>query len=252
MKEKVDMQKSWDKMALVYQKRYGESLMFYEKTIHLNLFGDLKGKNLLDLGCGGGQTSVFFAKQGATVTGIDFSEKQIDFAKNLAKKKRINKILFQQADIENLSAFKDCSFDLVNSSHVIHYIKNIQKCFNEVFRVLKPQGKFVFSVSHPFNHIVEEKDSQIVIKRSYFQKRKYKWNWEFPEEGLKYPMELFMRKVSDYFIALRKSGFLIEDMLEPKTDIDKNSQWFNQDELKEEMIPGALIFGARKPLKTKT
>ena len=236
-------------MASVYQKRYGESLMFYEKTIHVKLFGKLKRKKLLDLGCGGGQTSIFFAEQGALVTGIDFSKKQIGFARSLAKKNGVSGILFRQANIEDLSIFEDCSFDFVNSSHVIHYVKNIQKCFNEVFRVLKPQGKFVFSVSHPFNHIVEKKDNQHVIKRSYFQKGKYKWNWEFPEEGLKYPMELFRRKISDYFVAMRKSGFLIEDMLEPKTDLDKNSQWF-QDKPKKEMIPGALIFGARKPSGT--
>ncbi len=253
MKKETNLQKSWDEMSLYYQKKYSDSLMFYEKTIHLKLFGKIKDKKLLDLGCGGGQTSIFFAEQGAIVTGVDFSKRQIDFARILAKKKRTNKVLFQQGNMENLSMFKDCSFDLVNSSHTIHYVKNIQRCFNEIFRVLKPKGKFVFSVSHPLNHIVEKENDQFVIKRSYFQKGRYRWDWEYPAEGLKYSMYLFIRKVDDYFIALRKSSFIIEDLLEPKTYLDKNSPWREQNSSKEEMIPGALIFGAKKPSqKAKT
>jgi ubiquinone/menaquinone biosynthesis C-methylase UbiE len=249
MKEETNLQKTWDEMSPYYQRKYGNSLMFYEKTIHLKFFGNLKGKKLLDLGCGGGQTSIFFAEQGAIVTGVDFSKKQIDFAKDLAKKKRMGKVSFQQGNMEDLSVFKDCSFDLVNSSHTIHYVKNLQKCFNEVFRVLKPKGKFVFSVSHPFNHIVETENNRLVVKRSYFRKGKYKWNWDYPEEGLEYPTFLFIRKVDDYFVALKQSGFVVEDLLEPKTDLDKNSPWYSDGEPKEEMIPGALIFGARKPQK---
>jgi len=246
MEKKTNLQKTWDEMSPYYQRKYGKSLMFYEKTIHLKLLGNLKNKKLLDLGCGGGQTSVFFAEQGAIVKGVDFSKKQIDFAKDLAEKKGVGKLSFQQGNIEDLSVFEECSFDLVNSSHTIHYVKDLQKCFDEIFRILQPKGKFVFSVLHPLNHIVEKENNQFVVRRSYFQKGKYKWNWEYPTEGLKYPMHLFMRKVDDYFVTLRKSGFVVEDLLEPKTNLDKNSPWYNQSEPQEELIPGALIFGARK------
>jgi len=246
MEKETNLQKTWEEMSPYYQRKYGDSLMFYEKTIHLKLFGNLENKKLLDLGCGGGQTSILFAEHGAIVTGIDFSQKQIDFAKALAKKKRMKEVSFQQGDIEDLSVFRDCSFDLVSSSHTIHYVENLQKCFDEAFRVLKPKGKFVFSVSHPLNYIVERENNQLIIKGSYFRKGKYKWNWEYPEEELKYPMSLFIRKVDDYFTALRKSGFAVEDLLEPKTDLDKNSPWYNQSEPQEELVPGVLIFGARK------
>lgn len=235
-------------MAPHYQRKYGKSLMFYEKTIHLKLLGDLNARKLLDLGCGGGQTSVFFAKKGALVTGVDFSQKQIDFARELAKREKI-KASFLQGKIEDLLMFEDDSYGLVNSSHTIHYVSNLEKCFSEVFRVLKPGGKFVFSVSHPLNYITETENSRLLLKRSYFQKGKYEWNWEYPETGVKYAMYLYMRRVSDYFTTLRKSGFIVEDLLEPKTDLDKNSPWYGQAETDEEMVPGALIFGARKPQK---
>lgn len=248
MLQEKDLQKIWDKMSLYYQEKYGKSLMFYEGTVHLKLFGNMKEKQLLDLGCGGGQTSIFFAQQGAIVTGVDFSKKQIEFAKALAKE-RGTKVSFLQGNIENLSMFEDLSYDLINSSHVLHYIEKLQLCFNEIFRVLKPAGKFVFSISHPFNHIVETQKNQLVVRRSYFKKGKYEWNWEYPEQELKCPMQLFIRKVSDYFTALRKTGFVVEDMVEPKTNLDKNSPWCDQLDLNEELVPGVLIFGARKPQK---
>lgn len=246
MTKKIDIKESWEKMAKDYQEKYGKSLMFYEESIHLKLFGSLQGKKMLDLGCGGGQTSIFFARQGAIVTGLDFAKTQIDLAREEAKKVGCN-VIFLQQEIDDLSNFDNCSFDVANSSHVVHYVKKIQRCFNEVCRVLKPGGKFVFSASHPFNHIVDIEDSSLVIKRSYFSKGKYRWDWGYPEIGKKYPLYLFIRTISDYFIALRKAGFMVEDIIEPRADVDVNSPWYNSKEPKEEMIPGALIFGARKP-----
>lgn len=245
MGTKADLQRTWDAMSPYYQKRYGESLMFYEK-LHLALFGPLRGKKLLDLGCGGGQTSVFFAKQGAVVTGVDFSEKQLGFAGALAEKKGVA-VSFQQENVEDLSAFKDNSFDLANSSHALHYIKDLRRCFAEVFRVLKPGGKFVLSVSHPFNHILSTEGDCLVVKQSYFQKGKYRWKWLYPKEKVEYSIFLFKRRVADYFAGLREAGFIVEDLLEPKTDLDENSPWRNQLGPEEELVPGALIFGARKP-----
>lgn len=61
MKRKENnLRKIWNKMAPYYQEKYGNALMFYEKEFHLKLFGNVRGKKMLDLGCGGGQTSVFF------------------------------------------------------------------------------------------------------------------------------------------------------------------------------------------------
>jgi 2-polyprenyl-3-methyl-5-hydroxy-6-metoxy-1,4-benzoquinol methylase len=50
----------------------------------LKLLGDLAGKRVLELGCGGGQCSVAFALRGARVTGLDFAEGQLAFARALA------------------------------------------------------------------------------------------------------------------------------------------------------------------------
>jgi len=59
-------------------------------------------------------------------------------------------------------------------------------------------------------------------------------------------LQLFVRKISDYFTALRETGFVVEDIVEPRTKLNEDSPWCNQSDSKEELVPGALIFGARK------
>jgi len=111
--------------------------------------GNVKGKRTLEKGCGGGQCSIAFAKQGAMTTGIDISEEQIKFAKKLAKKEKVE-VKFYMGNIENLKQIKSKSQDIVFSSYALQYIKNLKKCFKEVYRVLKNKGIFVFSLDHPF------------------------------------------------------------------------------------------------------
>lgn len=242
---KKKLRQTWDEMSSGYQKRFGAYLMFYEQNLHLPLLGELKRKKLLDLGCGGGQTSVFFAQNGALVTGLDFSEKQLEHAERLAGQNRIN-INFLAGDLDAPLPFADAAFDLISSSHALHYVENLEACFAEIFRVLKPGGKLVFSVSHPFMSLIAEENGRQVIARSYFKKEPVSWNWEI-DEITAYPMAFTMKTVEDYFSSLRKAGFTVEALLEPPTDRDENSPWFSGEEKdREESLPGALLFCAGK------
>ncbi len=246
----IDLRETWNKMAPHYHAKYGNAIMFYEKSMHLKLMGNVKEKKLLDLGCGSGETSVFFAKEGAIVTGVDISDEQIKMAKELANKEKV-KVLFIRGKMENLSLIKNNNYDIINSSHAIHYVEKLQPFFKEIFRILRPEGRFVFSVSHPFSDIVWKEGNNLVVKYSYFKKGRINWHWEYPEKGLKFPTFISMRKVSDYFNALTEAGFLVEHILEPELPSDmKNSPWTDY-KAEEEMVPGAIIFGAKKPLKEK-
>ncbi|GAH11994.1 unnamed protein product, partial [marine sediment metagenome] len=86
---KKNIREHWNMDALKYQKRekistdhvhYGPNCP-YEKD--LNLLGDVQGKKIVELGCGGGQCSIALTKRGAICTGIDLSDEQIKYAKNL-------------------------------------------------------------------------------------------------------------------------------------------------------------------------
>ena len=101
----------------------------------------LKGKAVLEIGCGAGSSSILFALDGAQVTASDLTDEAVAITK--AKFDLLglagNAV---QADAENLP-FPDNSFDVVFSSGVLHHTPNTQKTIDEIRRVLKPGGNAV-------------------------------------------------------------------------------------------------------------
>ncbi len=112
-----------------------------ENRLILRYLGDLKGKKLLDLGCGLGESSVYFALKGAEVTACDISEGMLEITRKLSQKRNVNvKIL--QAFSDNLKALADETYDIVYAGNLLHHV-DIDKSLKEIVRVLKKNGKFV-------------------------------------------------------------------------------------------------------------
>ncbi|HMG52777.1 MAG TPA: class I SAM-dependent methyltransferase [Kofleriaceae bacterium] len=105
------------------------------------LMGDVTGKDLLDMACGMGEESVYFAKLGAQVTAIDISEVGIASLKQRAA--------FHRLDITALemrvdpTAFPDSSFDRIHGLGILHHV-GIEAGLREVDRLLRPGGLGVF------------------------------------------------------------------------------------------------------------
>jgi len=105
------------------------------------LLGDLAGKELLDMACGMGEESVYFAKLGADVTGIDISDVGVASLKKRAA--------FHRLDITALemrvdpTSFPDASFDRIHGLGILHHV-GIEAGLREVDRLLKPGGLGVF------------------------------------------------------------------------------------------------------------
>lgn len=110
------------------------------------LFPSLQGKKILDLGCGYGWHCIFAAEQGATqVLGIDLSKKMIEEAEKRNTKKQIK---YRVCGIEEYE-YPENMWDCVVSNLALHYIENIEKIFQMVYRTLKPGGVFLFNIEHP-------------------------------------------------------------------------------------------------------
>jgi len=130
------------------KKQFDDSVdLFYMRHkkwgIDLNWFKD---KNCLDAGCGGGRFVVAIAKLGAKkVNGIDVSEKAVESAKQRLKERNLFNAEVQVASVLNIP-FPDKTFDYVVSSGVIHHTPDPRRAFNELTRVLKPDGKLFLSV----------------------------------------------------------------------------------------------------------
>jgi SAM-dependent methyltransferase len=105
------------------------------------LLGDVKGKELLDFGCGMGEESIYFAKLGARVTGIDISEVGIETLKRRAAHHRLEVAAHRMR--ADPTAFADASFDRVHGLGILHHV-GIEAGLREVHRVLRPGGLGVF------------------------------------------------------------------------------------------------------------
>lgn len=210
---------------------------------HFKLLGNLKGKKILEIGCGGAQCGIAMAKKGAKVIGIDISEEQLKFAKELAKKNKVD-IKFYQGDIKSLKQIKSNSQDLVFSAFALEYVDNLLKCFKEVNRVLKKNGLFVFSLSHPFFRTVDYKT--LKLKGSYFKIGKR--TSVFLDKSKKFV--IYSHTLSELHNNLVNSGFIIEKMLEPDSRKRYNyDPWYGRWDYAPKylkMFPPTIIFKCRK------
>ncbi len=107
------------------------------------LIGNVKGKKVLDVGCGSGIYSRVLQKEGAIVSGIDISRALLKIAR-----KECPNIEFRLADASKIP-YKNSTFDIAYGSLMMHYIKDWHKPLKEICRVLKPGGKFIFSINNP-------------------------------------------------------------------------------------------------------
>lgn len=118
-------------------------------AIELELLGDITGKSILHLQCHFGQDSISLSRLGAAVTGVDFSDKAIGSAREMAQKTGVD-ARFICCDVYDLENHLDQEFDVVFTSYgTIGWLPDMDKWAKVIERFLKPGGKFVFVEFHP-------------------------------------------------------------------------------------------------------
>lgn len=142
----------WEELSDWYDKKQGESGDLWHRSLIdpalLKLIGDCRGKEVLDLGCGNGYLARRFAREGAGVTAVDSSSRMIRNAQAHDPENHL-KIVYIHADANRLSMLPDASFDLVFANMSLMDIEDAEGAIREVSRVLKREGRFVASISHP-------------------------------------------------------------------------------------------------------
>jgi SAM-dependent methyltransferase len=121
---------------------YFEACTAPENRFILKQLGDITGKKLLDLGCGAGENSVYFAKKGAHCVATDYSPGMVEVALKLAETNGV-KIEGYTANAMELD-FPDQTFDIVYASNLLHHLPEPKTAIREMQRVLKPGGKACF------------------------------------------------------------------------------------------------------------
>jgi ubiquinone/menaquinone biosynthesis C-methylase UbiE len=145
--DRVDSHKNSAFYDLDAFKKTRDALMPIEKRE----LGDVSNKSLLHLQCHFGMDTLSWAERGATVTGVDFSEKAIELARELAAELNYPNARFIQSDIYDLPNHLDAQFDVVFTSYgTVGWLPDMNKWAATVAHFLKPNGTFYIADFHPF------------------------------------------------------------------------------------------------------
>lgn len=139
------------------------------RSIELEELGDVAGKSLLHLQCHFGMDTMAWARRGAIVTGVDFSDKAIALARSLSDELNIP-ATFHCANIYELTASLRGEFDIVFTSYgVLHYLPDLVGWAQTIAHFLKPGGIFYIVEDHPMFRVFRSKpDGEFRAERPYF------------------------------------------------------------------------------------
>lgn len=186
-----------------------------ETPILLGMLPDLRGKTVLDIGCGMGQHAKQYSDMGAaSVLGIDISEKMLEYARAHS---HADNITYRQMAMEDIRGL-DREFDLVTSSLVFDYIKDFDELMKDVYGIMKDGAEFVFSMSHPMSTAYDGQYPRYTLSESgkrlyaninnYFVEGRRSITW-FVDN-----YELYHRTFSSIVNSMIKAGFVIEECRE--------------------------------------
>lgn len=179
-----------------------------------SLLPDLRGRRVLDLGCGFGWHCRYARRNGAkSVVGVDLSARMLAQAAAAAKDEAIE---YQQMAIEE-ARFKEEQFDVVLSSLALHYVEHFQDVCRKVSRWLAEGGSFVFSVEHPIFTCLPEQQWCLDP-----QGQRRHWPVDrYLEEGIRHTSWMaddvvkYHRTTATYVNDLIQSGLEVTSLVEP-------------------------------------
>lgn len=174
----------------------------------LRMLGDLRGRRVLDAGCGHGYLSRMLAARGAEVTAVEPGQSLFAYATE-KEAQRQQGIRYLQADLCHLPDLGP-PFDAVVASMVLMAIPDWTAAMRACTRALAPGGVFVFSIIHP----CFEQLASSWRQHGEFRTREYLADYEIP--GPHAPD--FHRPLSDYLNELARLGCQLREMAEPGLD----------------------------------
>ena len=218
---------SWD-VAADWWKTRTDGNDPYRQFVHgpalLSACGDVKGLNILDVGCGAGYFSRLLSQEGGSVVALDYSANLVHLAEEEEKKSPLG-IKYEQLDAAELSnRFENETFDLVTGCMSIADIRELDAALEGIRNVRRPGGKFCFSLPHPIasppeNRWLSEEStggSGRVLHR-YFGRRRVSSGLNRISGKPDGPeLELWHMPISDWLELLASYGITVDQLTEPR------------------------------------
>lgn len=197
-----------------------------EKPILTDMIGPVKGKDILDLGCGEALIAREWLSQGAhSYLGLDGSLNMVRLAQRHLDNPQAR---VEQGFLESWD-YPEAQFDLAVSRLAFHYIEDVAPLFAGIYRALRPGGRVTFSVEHPVttSHQVKMKEGS---KRQDWVVDRYFHTGARQNEWLGARLMTYHRTVEDYFQFLKGAGFTVVDLREsrPRRDIISDAKLFER------------------------
>ncbi|MBI3978518.1 MAG: class I SAM-dependent methyltransferase [Chloroflexi bacterium] len=203
----------WDRESDTYQETHGPQLntracawgVWALPEDELRVLGDVGGKDILELGCGAAQWSIFLARRGARPVGLDNSARQLHHARRLMAAAGVDfPLLHASAEAVPLA---DERFDVVFCDHGAISFADPAKTVPEAARLLRPDGLLAFNLSSPFISLCWNEETDRVeeqLRTDYFGLGRYE-DGDHVEYQLPY---------GEWIRLFRRHGLVVEDLIE--------------------------------------
>jgi SAM-dependent methyltransferase len=207
---------------------------YYERPAMLALAGDVAGRRILDAGCGSGPLIAALRDRGAIVTGFDKSAGMLE----VARRRLGDDADLRVADLGGPLPFPDGTFDDVTASLVLHYLEDWGPALAGLRRVLKPGGRLIASVNHPFAENLWHRGAR--LKPDYLAT--YNYTVEWTAGGQRAVLRFWARPLHAMTDAFTAAGFRIAVISEPPVAPDTPRELLPPSVADRQWIPGFLFF----------
>ncbi len=237
----------WDGDADAYQAEHGAFLGDADfvwcpeglREAEAGLLGDVAGRRVVEVGAGAAPCARWLAAAGARPVAVDLSGGQLAHARRLAATTGIH-VPLVQADALRLP-FAAGSFDLACSAFgAVPFVTDSAAVLREVARVLRPGGRWVFSVTHPMRWVFldEGGPAGLTVVQSYFDRSPYV---ERDEAGTVVYAEQH-RTLGDRVAEIVGAGFVLSALVEPAWPPGETRTWGQWTPLRGALFPGTAIY----------
>jgi len=206
------------------------------------VLGDVRDKDVLEVGSGAGQCSRWVRTRGGRGYALDLSFRQLQHSRRLDAETDVV-VPAVQGTATSLP-FADAAFDAVFCSFgALQFVAEIDTALAETARVLRPGGRFAFSVTHPTRWMFPDDPGigGLTADRSYWDRTPYV---EIDSATGRVAYVEHHRTLGDWVALLAGHGFRLTDLLEPEWPAGHDRVWGGWSQLRGRLTPGTALFGA--------